>query len=102
VISCPSCRGEGAVPGPFGPRPCARCDRERRCIVCPTCNGTGLRAAIPESEWTPKVCTCCGMVISAETWRALRYVGVQEIDDEPDMELRNCECGTTLAVILAA
>jgi hypothetical protein len=101
VRRCSRCRGEGAVAGPFGPRVCLDCDPVRRgTVACGQCHGVGLRASVPESEWTPKVCTCCGTVLSAEAWRALRCIGVQELPDEPDLELRNCECGTTLAVVL--
>lgn len=44
-----------------------------------------------------KVCGC-GAVYDATSWRALPYVGVQRLDDEPDLELRNCVCGSTIAV----
>lgn len=40
----------------------------------------------------------CGRLYTAEAWQALPYVGVQRLDDEPDLELRNCACGSTLAI----
>jgi len=42
--------------------------------------------------------TCaCGRSYTAEQWRRLRLVGIQP--DEPvDLELRDCECGSTLAM----
>lgn len=54
----------------------------------------------------PLVKTCrCGKSYDAHAWRALTYVGVQPggpADEHgpayPDVELRNCSCGSTLAV----
>lgn len=34
---------------------------------------------------------------STDTWVALDLVGVQLVDDELTLELRNCACGSTLA-----
>ncbi len=43
----------------------------------------------------------CGRHWSAETWRELPYVGVQEFEDVPRLELRQCDkCGSTLALKL--
>jgi hypothetical protein len=47
-----------------------------------------------------KVCRCCGRAHDAEKWQALHLVGIQE--SEPDLELRNCLCGSTLALEVAA
>jgi hypothetical protein len=35
-----------------------------------------------------------------ERWSQLKYVGVQHCDGLPSLELRNCTCGTTLAIEL--
>ena len=43
-----------------------------------------------------KVCKCCGRAHDSDTWAALHFVGVQP--GEPDLELRNCLCGSTLAL----
>jgi len=54
------------------------------------------------TESWPKVCAC-GNRISEEAWEQLRYVGVQKVPpsfDMPDMELRNCTCGSTLIVVV--
>ena len=75
-----------------------------------------LRCGRP--EWTPAFgpheyrypCTCwmiikhcaCGRVLDEAAWRELRLVGGMdpEDDERPDyiLELRNCICGTTLAI----
>lgn len=48
------------------------------------------------STWSKK-CGCCPRVYTVETWKTLPYVGVQTFDDGgPDLEYRNCVCGTTL------
>ncbi len=47
---------------------------------------------------------CCpqvyhdGLKADAAAWRGLMFVGVQEIDGVPFLEMRNCECNATLAV----
>lgn len=45
----------------------------------------------------PKVCTCCGTPHDAFAWSRLPYVGVMR-DEEGAIELRNCGCGSTIAV----
>lgn len=40
--------------------------------------------------------------LDATAWNGLRRIGIQVVDGTPDdpgweLELRNCECGTTLA-----
>jgi hypothetical protein len=45
-----------------------------------------------------KVCAC-GEVFSASQWSALRYVGEQD-DGVERIELRNCPCGSTIAILL--
>lgn len=49
-----------------------------------------------------KTCRACRRTWTPESWRALKYVGIQRIDleGEPDLELRNCTCGSTLAIEL--
>ncbi len=69
-------------------------------------NGTGgvagwRAAADPmpaEVEW-PKTCSC-GRRYTREEWESLPLLGRQA--GEPDLELRNCWCGSTLAVALTA
>lgn len=56
----------------------------------------------PRETW-PKTCTCCGAKITEDDWETMSYCGVQNGDAEigvPDLELRNCSCGTTLAIVL--
>lgn len=54
--------------------------------------------------------TCCtvahheALKLNAAAWSALELIGVQEIEafeDEPAgaLELRNCSCGSTLALV---
>lgn len=45
----------------------------------------------------PKICKLCKRIIYAGEWSELSFCGYQLFDDER-LELRNCECGTTLAV----
>lgn len=57
----------------------------------------------PREESWPKTCTCCGAKITEDDWERMSYVGVQRGDAEigvPDLELRNCACGTTLAIVV--
>lgn len=42
----------------------------------------------------------CGREYTRESWEALQYVGVQ-IDDVETFELKNCLCGSTIAVAIA-
>lgn len=46
-----------------------------------------------------KLCSCCRRAISQEEWSGLPLVGIQA-DDVEALELRDCECGSTLAVVL--
>lgn len=64
-----------------------------------------LEAAIPElllSTLRPaevvNVCPCRA-IHTTSTWPSLRFVGIQK-DDEGDLELRSCRCGSTRAVPL--
>lgn len=41
----------------------------------------------------------CGAAYSLQDWAALRLVGYQKIKEgEPVLEMRECRCGSTLAV----
>lgn len=40
----------------------------------------------------------CGLAYDLSAWRVLPYVGLQEDGDDEILELRNCSCGSTLAV----
>jgi hypothetical protein len=45
--------------------------------------------------------TCaCGLCYSAEGWAALRYVGAMSDGEDGEIELRDCACGSTLAIEL--
>ena len=55
--------------------------------------------APPDDEGQfPKACGC-GLIYSREAWGKLEYLGPQD-DGEALLELRNCTCGSTLAVIV--
>lgn len=55
-----------------------------------------------EPGWTPEPKRCgCGREHDAAAWRALPFVGVQD-DVDCRFELRNCVCGSTIAVLLCA
>lgn len=50
-----------------------------------------------------KVCAC-GRHYTRIAWRALPLVGIQQVDEQPsadDIELRNCECGSTLGLLVS-
>lgn len=81
IIKCRKCRGEGIQVGPLGPR------------ACNPCKGTGLRAILPA-----KRCGC-GASYTTLTWQRLPFVGTME-DDVETIELRNCACGSTLAIVV--
>lgn len=49
------------------------------------------------SNLLKKECRCCGRVHGARQWRLLPYVGIQHFGEE-QLELRNCVCGSTLAI----
>lgn len=48
-------------------------------------------------EW-PKACGCGRVYCGPESWKGMKLIGVQA-DDFATLELRNCPCGTTLAVL---
>lgn len=45
-----------------------------------------------------KACTCCGHEYTLAAWVALQLLGYQTDEDET-LELRNCACGSTLAMV---
>lgn len=59
------------------------------------------------SDPTLHTCSCCGTPYSRNEWDALALIGVQVIEADAfgpaeAAELRNCACGSTLAVEVAA
>jgi hypothetical protein len=50
----------------------------------------------PDNQW-PKTCRC-GMSWSSDGWKRLTLVGFADGGEEGELELRNCTCGSTLAV----
>ena len=40
----------------------------------------------------------CGARYTATAWQALPLQGIQPLEGEPSLEMRNCPCGSTLAV----
>ncbi len=55
---------------------------------------------LPVPEQFPKLCTCCKRLHSKEEWAQLLVCGVF-VDDWEAMELRHCQCKSTLSVITA-
>jgi hypothetical protein len=47
---------------------------------------------------TIKECSCCAAKYTGDTWGALKWVGAMD-DGLERLELRNCFCGSTLAVV---
>jgi hypothetical protein len=48
-----------------------------------------------------KLCLCCASEYDTAQWLMLPLVGTQHGDEQlPSLELRNCKCGSTLAVQL--
>lgn len=45
-----------------------------------------------------KSCACCGRTFTASSWLSLKYVGQQDDGEGGWLNLRNCPCGSTLAV----
>ncbi|MDB4946208.1 MAG: hypothetical protein JWP97_5742 [Labilithrix sp.] len=51
----------------------------------------------------PPVRVCgCGRSHDRDEWQGLRLVGLQEDGEGGELELRNCQCGSTLAIERAA
>ncbi len=47
----------------------------------------------------PKVCRCCQSSHTPAGWESLPFKGVYR-DEEKALEMRDCGCGSTLAVVL--
>lgn len=56
------------------------------------------RSMLVQLNVTPKRCAC-GAVYDGHAWARLPLVGLH-VDDEESIELRNCRCGSTIAVEL--
>ena len=50
-----------------------------------------------KAPW-PKTCRC-GASWSRKAWAQLPLVGYADGGDDGELELRNCDCGSTLAVL---
>ena len=59
-----------------------------------------LLAQHARAPWR-KTCACCGAAHDLAAWLSLRLRGHQ-IDAVEDLELRDCPCGSTLAVVVLA
>lgn len=95
IVRCPSCGGEGILPGPR---------------VCMSCHGEGLqvshryRSAVDrmrletadtEPPPAPEDVHCsCGASYDAEAFGALPFVGYQDDFEGGWLELRNCTAST--------
>ena len=69
--------------------------------VCSAC-WTRVMSGEPS---TPPICTPAAhdaVKKDDRAWRALTFIGVLQMDDEPALELRNCRCGSTLGREVAA
>jgi hypothetical protein len=60
-----------------------------------------ISIGMADSGTWPKSCRC-GATWSGETWRTLSFVGFADGGEDGELELRNCTCGSTLAVKRAA
>jgi hypothetical protein len=50
----------------------------------------------------PKRCNCCGASYSRDDWASLPLIGIQRDEyGAPELELRNCACGSTLSIEVA-
>lgn len=59
----------------------------------------GPHPLIEASVFGIKQCPCCGSAFTHAEWKALEFVGIQSFDGDPEeLELRNCPCGSTIAV----
>ena len=48
-----------------------------------------------------KVCSCNRRYCTLKQWERLGYVGIHKDERPyPDLELRNCACGSTIAVAI--
>jgi len=58
----------------------------------------GTLQAVPKVVTIFKKCSC-GLPYTEEEWKQLYFVGYQRFDWGEEQELRNCVCGSTLAVV---
>jgi hypothetical protein len=58
-----------------------------------------MQTASTQIDNFPKRCTCCKRLHTAGQWRALERVG-DMVDEVEALELRNCRCGSTIAIVL--
>jgi len=52
----------------------------------------------------PRDCTMCGLRIGQPEWDEMELIGYQDDPDDPErerLEMRNCGCGTTIALVVA-
>jgi len=61
------------------------------------------KVALQEKTHTdmfPKLCRVCNTHHALSSWIALPFKGTQKFSDGEVLELRDCPCGSTLAVVL--
>ena len=58
------------------------------------------KANTMHSAQFPKRCTCCGTFLYPYDWDLLPLLQREGVPPRTDLEMRNCTCGTTLAVAL--
>jgi hypothetical protein len=47
----------------------------------------------------PPIKQCaCGAVYTADEWTSLEYVGPMDDGDDGELELRQCDCNSTIAI----
>lgn len=74
---------------------CCDLGAHERCIFC----GCGCH----DRAGTPfKVCRTCHREYSQEQWDELPLLGRQMTEDREFLELRNCACGSTMAIEVEA
>lgn len=98
VEKCKVCKGEGIV----------TVTEAEPLALCGACKGLGLQAAaafaIPRApislaDTLPPVKSCkCGLAFDESAWRALPLTGTMSDGDGGELELRNCHCGSTIAI----
>lgn len=100
---CATCAepGEMTHVSPLGERICRRCGESDDWLA----DGMEDPVAIPTDAVTRicrfrETCSCCGRKFGAAEWSRLQYVGIQEAPGM-SLELRNCSCGSTIALVLA-
>lgn len=89
IVPCPCGSSEPYWHGPEDGR------REYCCDACWKVRGSKVIR-------DPVVSECgCGLKYTASGWAKLKLLGIQRLDpQDPALELRNCSCGSTLAIEL--